>query len=287
MWISWRNTVAAPPRAGCDARRARQAADPRDGGLPHKGWILGLMSAFVGVLAVHGSSYGSVLLYDHNCKYHAARQALDNLSLTYTTGDAGTFVSLLNGGTWDLVVFDQPSTWPTDLSYAQKLDAYVSGGGKLIVSSYFMAIWSFMGLTYPTGTLPYYDPPEDVYAWDATHSIFNSPHSVFALTGWEDRWGVSGMYLQPDASGVPLAGFTSEPCENRAAIVLANSGRTIANGFLFDDLNDVNGIHLVENEIRFLLDQDPAVPEPTTLIVWSGLGAVGLAAAWRRRKRAA
>jgi len=69
--------------------------------------------------------------------------------------------------------------------------------------------------------------------------------------------------------------------------VLANSGRTIANGFLFDDLNDVNGIHLVENEIRFLLDQDPAVPEPTTLIVWSGLGAVGLAAAWRRRKRAA
>jgi hypothetical protein len=30
-----------------------------------------------------------------------------------------------------------------------------------------------------------------------------------------------------------------------------------------------------------------AVPEPFTLLVWSGLGAMGLIAAWRRRKRAA
>jgi len=30
-----------------------------------------------------------------------------------------------------------------------------------------------------------------------------------------------------------------------------------------------------------------AVPEPTTLLVWSGLGAMGLVMAWRRRKRAA
>jgi MYXO-CTERM domain-containing protein len=29
------------------------------------------------------------------------------------------------------------------------------------------------------------------------------------------------------------------------------------------------------------------VPEPTTLLVWSGLGAMGLVAAWRRRRRAA
>jgi MYXO-CTERM domain-containing protein len=30
-----------------------------------------------------------------------------------------------------------------------------------------------------------------------------------------------------------------------------------------------------------------AVPEPSTLVLWTGLGAVGLIAAWRRRKRAA
>jgi len=32
---------------------------------------------------------------------------------------------------------------------------------------------------------------------------------------------------------------------------------------------------------------DDAIPEPTTLIVWSGLGAVGLIAAWRRRRQGA
>jgi hypothetical protein len=31
----------------------------------------------------------------------------------------------------------------------------------------------------------------------------------------------------------------------------------------------------------------PCVPEPSTIIVWSGLGALGLVAGWRRRKRAA
>jgi len=40
------------------------------------------------------------------------------------------------------------------------------------------------------------------------------------------------------------------------------------------------------DNIKFAGDLGP-VPEPTTLLVWSGLGAVGLAAAWRRRKRVA
>jgi hypothetical protein len=42
----------------------------------------------------------------------------------------------------------------------------------------------------------------------------------------------------------------------------------------------------VTNRFSELLAQ-PAIPEPSTLIIWSGLGAMGLIAAWRRRKHQA
>ncbi len=59
------------------------------------------------------------------------------------------------------------------------------------------------------------------------------------------------------------------------------SGRTIYNGFLFDELN--NGVPLIENEVSFLLGTSQ-VPEPGTLVLLcTGLAGIGLAA-WRRRK---
>jgi hypothetical protein len=45
------------------------------------------------------------------------------------------------------------------------------------------------------------------------------------------------------------------------------------------------GLHFVMD--NFTINESGAVPEPSTLIIWSGLGAIGLAAVWRRRKRTA
>jgi len=39
-------------------------------------------------------------------------------------------------------------------------------------------------------------------------------------------------------------------------------------------------------DVGFRVASSSPVPEPSTLVLWSGLGAMGLIAAWRRRKRA-
>ena len=41
------------------------------------------------------------------------------------------------------------------------------------------------------------------------------------------------------------------------------------------------------NMEAYVVEYSGAVPEPSTLLVWSGLSAMGLIAAWRRRKRTA
>jgi hypothetical protein len=70
----------------------------------------------------------------------------------------------------------------------------------------------------------------------------------------QDVWGDNGDRLQPLAGSAALAGFQSYSGYGQAASVLGNSGRTIVNGFLFDDVTvDSQAVQLAKNQIQLLM----------------------------------
>ena len=126
-----------------------------------------------------------------------------------------------------------------------------------------------------------FDSPQDVYRWDAAHPIFTHVNSVGDLTTWTDQWFDDGdrLALGADPTAYAVAGFTGAPALGQGAIIVGNQGRTIYNGFLFDELT--GGVALIENEILYALTPEPS----SVLLVCVGFGALGVAV--RRRRRAA
>jgi len=221
----------------------------------------------------------AILVYDHNTINNRAQDALTSLGLGYTLSNSGNFNTQLTSGAWDLVVVDVPSTIPSGGFGA--LNAYVAGGGRAIISYWNLQGDPALAAAFEVAQASSFSTPQNVSLWDPGHPIFNSPNSVGNLTSWTDFWADDGDRLNTVGSAIALAGFTGAPSANNAAIVLGNSGRTIYNGFLFDELNDPTGTNLFANEIQFLL---APVPEPASLALWSILGLTGGIGAWRRRK---
>ena len=121
---------------------------------------------------------------------------------------------------------------------------------------------------------------QDVYAWETGHPVFNTPNVLGDLTNWQsDYWADNGDRLNAINGAEALAGFTASATAGEAAIVLGNDGRTIYNGFLFDDLVDYE---IIANEVNCVLNGTPAVPAPGAILLGSfGAGLVG----WFRRRR--
>jgi len=224
------------------------------------------------------ASAASILLYDENTSNDIPQQALSNLGMAYTVAGSGNFNSLLTtGGPWDLVIMDVPSTIPSGGFSA--LGTYIAGGGRAMLSYWDLDIDPSLASAFEASVASSFTTPQNVHSWNAGHPVWAG---VGSLTSWNDIWGDNGDRLNATGSGVALGGFVpGAGTLNEAAIVLGNGGRTIVNGFLFDEINDTNGVRLVENEIRFLLD-GTAVPEPGTLALF-GISLAGLAAVRRRR----
>ena len=221
----------------------------------------------------------SILIFDDNTNNHRAQGGVTSLGLSYTVANASNFDTLLGSQSWNLVIIDAPSTLPNFTNFTN----YVIGGGKAIVSTY---VWgsattmaTAMGVSANGNIL---SPPPSIFRWDISSSVFNTPNAIGDLTSWSNEWVVDGQKLNVLA-GTALAGLTASPAAGEASIVVGNGGNTIANGFLFDELNDPTGTHLVANEVQFLLS---AVPEPGTIAL-CGVALAGTGyAAWRRRLRA-
>ncbi|MDO8585540.1 MAG: PEP-CTERM sorting domain-containing protein [Armatimonadota bacterium] len=230
----------------------------------------------------------SVLVYDDNTAHQRAQNAITSLGIAYTRATGSTFSGLLTSQSWDLVVVDCPSNTPGDWL---PLINYVQGGGRAL-----MSFWDLDNDTgYGNPALPgafdvsvsaSFGTPQTVYLWSSSHPVFQAPNAIGNLTSWTDEWADDGdrLALVPLRGASALAGYTATATEGQAAIVLGNSGRTIYNGFLWDELNDPAGRSLIANEAAFLLG---SVPEPSSILsLLCGLGGLG-SLMWRRARKTA
>ena len=241
---------------------------------------LGLLFVF----AFSNAQAQEVLVYDHNTDDNVAQTACTNLGYTCTVANETDFDTLLNGSVWDLVIMDLPSTGPAG-PWQTSLTTYIDGGGLAIQTGWSTSHFSTLAAVFEVSIAGSHDAVQ-FYQWDG-HPRFSSPNPVPAnVTVVYYSWGTNGFFFTIDALGsaVAAAGFTASPTADQAASVIGNGGRTIFNGFLFDDFypadNDTSGkddiVEYVENQMVLLIDGPGAGGGPAVTIPVPATGPIGL-----------
>jgi|GEM_PF-6535616 len=232
------------------------------------------MLASTACLGLTASAQTNALYLDNSTLFKIGRQALTSLNFNVTTiTSAGDLTNQLATGTWDVVVIEQyASTIPTNSALA--LQDYVANGGAVILN-----YWDMDGDSYDSASLTSapilratfgvqaaisFTNELPVYVWQPTNSVFTTPCAINGLitngvTYWEDNG--DRMEPGPASFAQALAGFTNTNLFEQAAIIEANNGRTVCNGFLFDNMDLTNGPNLLQNEITYVVR--PTLPTVT------------------------
>ncbi len=219
-----------------------------------------------------GSPSSQVLLFQDSNK-HYFQSALSAMGLTYTsyTTDSAfeTALAAANPAT-TLAIVDSAGNTQT----FSAVPSFVSAGGEVIFEYWNLATSSSLAAAFGATTVSSFTTPLPVYDWGGS-TLFTGVTSPLAFA--ETGWNIDGDLLQPTGSGAAVAGFQSTAAANEAALIVANSGRTILDGFLLDDaVTATQVIQFAENEIQALLNiagsPVPMTPTTATFVngVWTG-----------------
>ena len=190
-------------------------------------------------------------------------QALASLGQSATVTGHASFAADLSSQPWDLVIVDISQFGISDPNQTALIN-YISGGGRALMSYYDLDTAPSLANAFEASVALSYDNLPTLYAWDYSHAIFNGVSSP--VTFGPEYLVDNGDELNTLGGGVAIAGFSAASVYGRAGIILGNQGRTIVNGWSFDELSGQNGINLVANEIIFL------VPEPSTVLLGFAAG---------------
>ena len=204
-----------------------------------------------------------VLIYDGGTYNHSAVESASRLGQPNMVATLGDFNTLLAGSPWDLVVVEYVNAAPS--GGWDSLASYLAAGGRVAFSGWNLDPATWYG---PSGAIFGVSPSAELFAvppitlWDPGNVLFNDPMSVPDLVTWDDPHFIrNGNKLTvTDVGAEAPAGYTATPTAGEAALVRGNGGRSIYNGFLWDDRNqdaDLDGIQdsveLVMNEMVALL----------------------------------
>jgi thermitase len=191
--------------------------------------------------------------------------ALNNLGINYTyyADDPSGFGWALVSQPWDLVIVDHYNYYAVG-SYWTELEEYVRDGGRLVLSTFDIdgshseptTLWDTLGVRWVSNMQ---ESPEPVYRWIPSHPIFTFPNTVGDITSYV-YWGPVDYGDHVAATtGTPIAGFTTSPMEDYAAIVEGNIYPTVLFSFCLDDFRydedgdgKLDAIELWQNAIVYL-----------------------------------
>lgn len=194
--------------------------------------------------------------------------ALDNLGYMFTyysDGSFGAFETALEGGGWDLVIFNDENYTPTK-SVIDALNVYVQSGGKLILCTWSMAsyvdhpLWTTMGVSYSS---PDYSGIWTLYPWETFHPVLNDPNSLTTMLyyNYSGHYRTYGYYVNALPGATAVVGATPSPSSGNAIIAVNSANTTVFNGLLtgimssdYDGDGKRDDVELYENEITFLLN---------------------------------
>lgn len=217
----------------------------------------GTNTALAGTYVEKGKVTGRVLAFTDVAETMSVERALELLGVEYEIyrDEAGFFDALTEGG-WDLAIVETPRgqhDWGPLISW-------VEGGGRLIAS-----MWrpgqEFLEAMEATAIGDVLTSPLQLYSWETHGSLFSGLQEVPSPLACENFWNENGHRMEPRGEAVALAGFTSSEESDQAATILGNEGRTLMNGFLFDDYRgfdeDTDGVddilEFFANEAAYLL----------------------------------
>lgn len=216
--------------------------------------------------AAHPTNGGmSVLVYADDPVHPAPNtyvdQALQRLGLSYTAhydADFDGFKSDLESGSWDLVIFADDNFGP-DFTLFDSLNAYVEGGGRLVLDTWLVEfdpshpLWERLGFQFSESVT---GDPAPVHWWNPDHPAFTFPEAAPEPTQLDNvGFGVYGQRGDATGDGESIAGYTTPgPDAGQSALVIANSETTAFKGFLdaqnsadLDSDGVPDGVELWEN----------------------------------------
>jgi subtilisin family serine protease len=194
------------------------------------------------------------------------QQAITRLGLPATVhvdGDyAGFEAHLTTGGPWDLVIWSGENSTAPDTTLDALL-AYLQDGGRLAATYWRQVdiptdpLWAEMGFAFADN----YVIPPPAHWWEPGHGVFTYPENAPAwINRVQNSTKSQGTKLAPLADGVAVAGTTTTPAPNEAAIVIRDDSQAVYKGLRdvstqADDDGDgvLDGVELWENIIIGLL----------------------------------
>ena len=165
--------------------------------------------------------------------------ALNDLGINYTyyADDPWGFGAALVSQPWDLVIVDHCNYYAMG-QYWTELEEYVCNGGRLVLSTFDIdgshseptTLWDTLGVRWASDI----GAPEPVYRWLPSHAIFTFPNTVGDLTSYTQGYSDGGDHVAA-TTGTPIAGFTTSPTEDYAAVVVGNTYPTVLFSFRPDE----------------------------------------------------
>src|SRR5437867_2399297 len=229
----------------------------------------GTCDAWGGIRVGSGLHQLSNILVYSDVPPHYATQALDFYGVPYTfTTSIFALPALINSKQWDLIIYQSYYIAYIAPIIEDAMMVQKNGGALLMYNNWY----AFSRQTHPI--LQYFGgqwvsdlfSPLTMYQWDTTNTLFHDPlEPPVQMNPTHNQYFRDGQLIKALSNAFAPMGYTTNPQDSQASMVVRNDLRSIWNGFTpqnyqadqdFD--GDPDMLELMVNEIRLVTG--PEVP---------------------------